>query len=910
MKTHHMHSIVTASPIPIDVEQQQQQSHPRRRSSSSPGTPPMSATKLRHSPGMAVPTSSQSPMSVHIPAGGGGAHAGFPGLSVGYVQSADVVQSSMMVPAKELAPRQYTQQQLRTDAIRGRSPTNFGAAGGMAGSRPMPTLSVERLGEPVLMPGPPGTTACAAMAMNFVTPLSGVLDPPSTPPSSATTPGNTNFSMSEYPGLISTSPVPTPVTPTEHSSTNLILYNIGPHMTEAALHTLFDPFGEVVSCAVMRDIHTGAGLGTAFVRYSEHMDACRALEAFSDRTNPVCVHESKPLVVQWARKQHDGTPAGEARKKIMKLFVRNIPLDCSIEDLEELFGAYGSVRQVTLHKDTSPVQDEAMVRLIAFLAESSQRRRFLKNAEATGPIVSLAGPIGLPAVRTSPMTPGMSSSPFEASPSSYSMPVFDGTAAYAPPDPREASTGSYQGTPQRLQMSVSGGGSPASVTPLASNIVGGSPGRHHYPMPTYVGDREGRVSPHSSSVAAPMPAHSYRQAASLSFDVNAAAAHGGLLAPSKPSGQNLPDGMAGAGGAGGYPSGSFLYFSSSPSDAKFTTATAASNGGSPQVPASGPWCETTGDDPNQSSSLVASTQPTRKGMEASCSPPAAGSAPPPGPLRPGSTPSMTFSSAHGSPQQSTGLHRTSPTSMTAPGAVATNRPVPGAFVPIGVPTNAAPQSATRLPVASSGSTSDMNSTLPSNNFGSGTTPISSAAHSTESPTVRMGPSESWRRAVRTHVHNAKRQNERLNMSGSPPSMPSMSASCSVLAPAASPPTAVRKGSMLSISCNEASAPSTTPPTSPISNSTLSADQAGTKLTSTGTPSSGRMRYYNNPDKTLRPRLVCSDGAECEATELGRDPGVRPTSREAALHEATGDHARSVPHRRLPAPRIPATAGLS
>ncbi|AYU80637.1 RNA binding protein, putative [Leishmania donovani] len=920
MKTHHMHSIVTASPIPIDVEQQQQQSHPRRRSSSSPGTPPMSATKLRHSPGMAVPTSSQSPMSVHIPAGGGGAHAGFPGLSVGYVQSADVVQSSMMVPAKELAPRQYTQQQLRTDAIRGRSPTNFGAAGGMAGSRPMPTLSVERLGEPVLMPGPPGTTACAAMAMNFVTPLSGVLDTPSTPPSSATTPGNTNFSMSEYPGLISTSPVPTPVTPTEHSSTNLILYNIGPHMTEAALHTLFDPFGEVVSCAVMRDIHTGAGLGTAFVRYSEHMDACRALEAFSDRTNPVCVHESKPLVVQWARKQHDGTPAGEARKKIMKLFVRNIPLDCSIEDLEELFGAYGSVRQVTLHKDTSPVQDEAMVRLIAFviyteegaaeraarevhntkpfascngipimikLAESSQRRRFLKNAEATGPIVSLAGPIGLPAVRTSPMTPGMSSSPFdiaaasqhhqhlqqqqhptasqqgmcetysfEASPSSYSMPVFDGTAAYAPPDPREASTGSYQGTPQRLQMSVSGGGSPASVTPLASNIVGGSPGRHHYPMPTYVGDREGRVSPHSSSVAAPMPAHSYRQAASLSFDVNAAAAHGGLLAPSKPSGQNLPDGMAGAGGAGGYPSGSFLYFSSSPSDAKFTTATAASNGGSPQVPASGPWCETTGDDPNQSSSLVASTQPTRKGMEASCSPPAAGSAPPPGPLRPGSTPSMTFSSAHGSPQQSTGLHRTSPTSMTAPGAVATNRPVPGAFVPIGVPTNAAPQSATRLPVASSGSTSDMNSTLPSNNFGSGTTPISSAAHSTESPTVRMGPSESWRRAVRTHVHNAKRQNERLNMSGSPPSMPSMSASCSVLAPAASPPTAVRKGSMLSISCNEASAPSTTPPTSPISNSTLSADQAGTKLTSTGTPSSGRMRYYNNPYSSESTKLFC------------------------------------------------------
>ncbi|CBZ23892.1 putative RNA binding protein [Leishmania mexicana MHOM/GT/2001/U1103] len=923
MTARNMNSIVMASSIPIDAEQQQQQQqlHACTTSSSSPGTSPMSATRLRHSPGVAVPTSSQSPMSVHIPVGGGGTHSGFPGLSLGYVPSADVVQSSMMVPAMELAARQYTQQQFCADAIRGRSPTNYRAAGGMAGFRPMPALSVERLGEPVLMSGPPGTAACAAMAMNFVTPLSGVLDSPSTPPSSAATPANTNFSMSEYPGLISTSSAPTPVTPTEHSSTNLILYNIGPHMTEVALHTLFDPFGEVVSCAVMRDIHTGAGLGTAFVRYSEHMDACRALEAFGDRTNPVCVHEAKPLVVQWARKQHDGAPAGEARKKIMKLFVRNVPLDCTRTDLEELFGAFGSVRQVTLHKDTSPVQDEAMVRLIAFviyteegaaeraarevhntkpfascngipimikLAESSQRRRFMKNAEATGPILSVTGLIGFPAVRTSPMMPGVSSSPFdiaaaaqhhqhlqphqqhpavsqqgmfethgfETSPSSYIMPVFDGSAAYAAPDPREASTGSHQGTSQRLQMSVSGGGTPACVTPLASNIIGGSPSRHHQPIPTYAGDREGRVSPHSSSVSAPMLAHSYRQAASLSFDANAVAAYGGLLTPSKLNDQNLPDGTAGAGSAGGCPSGSFLYFSSRPSDGKFTAATDASNGGSPQVPVSGPWCETTGVDTNQSINLSASTQLTRKHMEANCSPPVAGSAPPPGPLRLGSTPSMVFSSAHGSPQQSTGPQRTSPTSMTAPGVVATNRPVCGAFVPIGVQTNVAPQLSTRLSVSSSGSISDMNSTPPSHNFCSGTTPITGATHNMESPTVRTGASESWRRAVRTHVHNTKRQNERFNVSGSPPSMPAISASCSALAPAASSPTAARKGSMLSISCNEASAPGTTPPTSPISISTLSADQAGAKPISTGTPSSGRMRYYNNPYSTESTKLFC------------------------------------------------------
>ncbi|GET90422.1 RNA binding protein, putative [Leishmania tarentolae] len=923
-KTRNSTSIATVSPVPIDVEHQPQ-SYPRTASSSSPGTPSMSATKKVYSPGTAMSTSNQSPMSVHIPMGGGGAHAGFPGASVGYTQSADVMQPSVMVPSRELGPRQYTQQhqqqqqQFRADSIRGRSPTNYAAAGGMAGFRPVPALSVDRLCEPAQMSGPLGTTASPAMAMNFVTPLSGVLDTPSTPPSSTTTPANTNFSMSEYPGLISTSPVPRPMTPTEHSSTNLILYNIGPHMTEAALHTLFDPFGEVVSCAVMRDIHTGVGLGTAFVRYSEHVDACRALEAFNDRTNPVCVHESKPLVVQWARKQHDGAPAGEARKKIMKLFVRNIPLDCSIEDLEELFGAYGSVRQVTLHKDTSPVQDEAMVRLIAFviyteegaaeraarevhntkpfascngipimikLAESSQRRRFMKNAVATGSIPSGAVPAGFPAVRTSPMTRGMSSSAFdiasaaqhhqhlqqqhpavsqqgmhdmhgcEAALLPYSMPVFDSTTVYAVPDPRETSTSSYQGMSQRLQMSVSGGGTSASVTPLAPNIMGGSPSRYQQPMPTYVGDREGPATPYSSSAAAPMPAHSYRQAASLPFDANPASAYGGLSASSKSNWQNLPDGVTGAGGAGGCSNSSFVYCSSIPSDAKSTAPTAVSNCESPQMPASGQWCESTVEDSNQSSSFVASAHVSRKGVEANCSSPSAASAPPSGSLRLGSTPPMALASAHESPQQSTGLNCTPPASMTASGAMVANRPVPIAFVPIGGQANGAPQSSTRLSVASSGSVSEVNSTVPSNTFGSGTTPASGTGYNTESPTVRSGASESWRRAVRTHVHNTRRQNEHCNVSGSPSPMPLISASGSIVASGTSPTAAARKGSTLSLSCNEASAPGTTPPTSPVSNSTLSMDQTGTKPTSSGAPSSGRMRYYNNPYSSESTKLYC------------------------------------------------------
>ncbi|TPP52776.1 RNA recognition motif family protein [Leishmania donovani] len=147
-----------------------------------------------------------------------------------------------------------------------------------------------------------------------------------------------------------------------HNS-NLFICNLDTRVSQAELETAFAEHGTILSSAVMRDIHTGESLGTAFVRMSSHDEARCTMEAMNG------VHVgSRSISVQWARRS-EGGPVGEARKKIMKLFVRNIPLDCTKMDLEELFGAYGSVRQVTLHKDTSPVQDEAMVRLIAFLAE-------------------------------------------------------------------------------------------------------------------------------------------------------------------------------------------------------------------------------------------------------------------------------------------------------------------------------------------------------------------------------------------------------------------------------------------------------------------------------------------------------------------------------------------------------------
>ncbi|CAM40006.1 putative RNA binding protein [Leishmania braziliensis MHOM/BR/75/M2904] len=171
-----------------------------------------------------------------------------------------------------------------------------------------------------------------------------------------------------------------------HNS-NLFICNLDTKVSQVELETAFAEHGTILSSAVMRDIHTGESLGTAFVRMSSHDEARRTMKAMNG------VHVgSRSISVQWARRS-EGAPVGEARKKIMKLFVRNIPLDCTKVDLEELFGVYGGVRQVTLHKDTSPVQDETMMRLIAFViyTEEGAAERAAREVHNTKPFASCHG---------------------------------------------------------------------------------------------------------------------------------------------------------------------------------------------------------------------------------------------------------------------------------------------------------------------------------------------------------------------------------------------------------------------------------------------------------------------------------------------------------------------------------------
>ncbi|ESS67072.1 RNA-binding protein [Trypanosoma cruzi Dm28c] len=156
------------------------------------------------------------------------------------------------------------------------------------------------------------------------------------------------------------------------SRTNLFISNIPHKMEQRELENLFAPYGQILSAAVMRNIHTGKSLGTAFVRYASTEEAMSAIKGMSGKRIG-----GRAIAVQWAKKQHDYAPVGEARKKISKLFVRNIPLDINTVVLEDMFSMYGPVKSVSIHKDTAPdceKNSERHIAFITFLADGAAER--------------------------------------------------------------------------------------------------------------------------------------------------------------------------------------------------------------------------------------------------------------------------------------------------------------------------------------------------------------------------------------------------------------------------------------------------------------------------------------------------------------------------------------------------------
>ncbi|XP_075225526.1 protein sex-lethal-like [Lycorma delicatula] len=125
----------------------------------------------------------------------------------------------------------------------------------------------------------------------------------------------------------------------QQSMTRLIINYLPQSTTEKELYGMFVTVGPVESCRVMKDHKTGYSYGFGFVNYTRPEDAALAIA----RLNGIEV-KNKRLKVSYARPSSDDI-------KDTNLYITNLPKHYNEEDLENLFGKYGTIVKKNILKD-------------------------------------------------------------------------------------------------------------------------------------------------------------------------------------------------------------------------------------------------------------------------------------------------------------------------------------------------------------------------------------------------------------------------------------------------------------------------------------------------------------------------------------------------------------------------------
>uniref|UniRef100_A0A1B6KK18 RRM domain-containing protein n=1 Tax=Graphocephala atropunctata TaxID=36148 RepID=A0A1B6KK18_9HEMI len=124
-----------------------------------------------------------------------------------------------------------------------------------------------------------------------------------------------------------------------NKSSNLIVNYLPQNMTDRELYSMFVTIGPVESCRVMKDFKTGYSYGFGFVNYNHPVDAERAIQQLNGQEI-----FNKRIKVSYAR------PSGDDIKDT-NLYVTNLPRNYTEQNLEMLFGQFGTIVQKNLLLD-------------------------------------------------------------------------------------------------------------------------------------------------------------------------------------------------------------------------------------------------------------------------------------------------------------------------------------------------------------------------------------------------------------------------------------------------------------------------------------------------------------------------------------------------------------------------------
>uniref|UniRef100_A0A8D8AMT5 Protein sex-lethal n=1 Tax=Culex pipiens TaxID=7175 RepID=A0A8D8AMT5_CULPI len=124
-----------------------------------------------------------------------------------------------------------------------------------------------------------------------------------------------------------------------YSGTNLIVNYIPQDMSERELYSMFSTMGPIETCRIMRDMKSGYSYGFGFINFLTEEAAQRAIRCLNGYTV-----RNKRLKVSYARPQSDDI-------KETNLYITNLPRTITDEQLDIIFGKYGTIVQKNILRD-------------------------------------------------------------------------------------------------------------------------------------------------------------------------------------------------------------------------------------------------------------------------------------------------------------------------------------------------------------------------------------------------------------------------------------------------------------------------------------------------------------------------------------------------------------------------------
>ncbi|XP_072952751.1 polyadenylate-binding protein 2-like isoform X2 [Typha angustifolia] len=127
-------------------------------------------------------------------------------------------------------------------------------------------------------------------------------------------------------------------------SANIFIKNLDKTIDNKALHETFSAFGNILSCKVATD-PSGQSKGYGFVQFEQEEAAQHAIE----KLNGMLLNDKPVFVGPFLRKQDRENSVDKT--KFNNVFVKNISESTTKEDLQEIFGKYGTITSSVVMTD-------------------------------------------------------------------------------------------------------------------------------------------------------------------------------------------------------------------------------------------------------------------------------------------------------------------------------------------------------------------------------------------------------------------------------------------------------------------------------------------------------------------------------------------------------------------------------